>query len=197
MRRQAEEGGEGFWNPEQLDRDRASRWGTGIASQSLLPREAVVSSLRTGKRQWRIHQEGGESSSHQYLQMLLAQKLHTHSSMLSPAPVTPEEGGRADDERVEQHAHLARLGGGTAIPLALPAHRTRTATADTVAPYTTRRLPAASLRRSWTTSDWPAGQRNVPSGCGRKSCPEKRPTFQGRATSTGPYPCGGEDEPGA
>src|SRR5258708_1289835 len=66
-----------------------------------------------------------------------------------------------------------------------------------LAPYTTRRLPAASLRRSWTTSDWPAGQRNVPSGCGRKSCPEKRPTFQGRATSTGPYPCGGEDQPGA
>ncbi len=131
MRWQAEEGGEGFWNPEQLDRDRASRWGTGIASQSLLPREAVVSSLRTGKRQWLIHQEGGESSSHQYLQMLMAQKLHTHSSMLSPAPVTPEEGGRADDERVEQHAHLARLGGGTAIPLALLAQRTGTATADT------------------------------------------------------------------
>src|SRR5260370_5662552 len=107
----------------------------GNACQSLLPREAVVSSLRTGKRQWLIHLEGGESSSHQYLQMLLAQKLHTHSSMLSPAPVTPEEGGRADDERVEQHAHLARLGGGTAIPLALPAHRTGTATADTRAIY--------------------------------------------------------------
>ena len=119
MRWQAEEGGEGFWNPEQLDRDRASRWGTGIASQSLLPREAVVSSLRTGKRPWRIHQEGGESSSHQYLQMVMAQKLHTHSSMLSPAPVTPEQRLIPDGEWMQQHADLAWFRGGIAIPLTL------------------------------------------------------------------------------
>ena len=49
-----------------------------------------------------------------------------------------------------------------------------------------------ALRRSWTESVCPAGQRSVPSGCRANSRPEKRPAFQGRATSGGPYPCVGE-----
>src|SRR6266566_377426 len=50
-----------------------------------------------------------------------------------------------------------------------------------LAAYTTRRLPSASLRCSCATSEWPAGQCTVPSGWRAKSCPEKRPAFQGRA----------------
>jgi hypothetical protein len=37
--------------------------------------------------------------------------------MKSPTPITPEERGRTDDEGMQQNAHLARLGGGAAIPL--------------------------------------------------------------------------------
>ena len=48
-RRQAERGGKAFWDAEQSDRHLASREGTRIASQALLPRESVVSPLRTGK----------------------------------------------------------------------------------------------------------------------------------------------------
>jgi len=43
---QAEEGGEGIRHAAELDRDPASGWGTGIARQPLLPREAVMGALR-------------------------------------------------------------------------------------------------------------------------------------------------------
>ena len=43
---QAEEGGEGIWHPEQGDSGPASRWGTGIACQPLMPREAIMRPLR-------------------------------------------------------------------------------------------------------------------------------------------------------
>jgi hypothetical protein len=52
--RQTERGGKAFWDAEQLDRDWASRWSKGIASQSLLPREASVGSLRAGKDLFRF-----------------------------------------------------------------------------------------------------------------------------------------------
>jgi hypothetical protein len=50
--------------------------------------------------------------------------------MLSPAPVAPEQGRRADDERMQEHAHLTRLRGSAAIPLALLTQGTRTTTED-------------------------------------------------------------------
>jgi hypothetical protein len=46
---QTERNRKAFWNAEQSDRHLASREGTRIASQALLPRESVVSPLRTGK----------------------------------------------------------------------------------------------------------------------------------------------------
>ena len=52
-RRQAEEGCEGECPAEELDRDLASRWGTRIASQPLLPAETIMRPLRTGNRRRR------------------------------------------------------------------------------------------------------------------------------------------------
>jgi hypothetical protein len=46
-RGKAEERGQDFWDAEQLDPDQTHGWRTCIASQSLCPREAVMSSLRT------------------------------------------------------------------------------------------------------------------------------------------------------
>jgi hypothetical protein len=45
--------------------------------------------------------------------------LHTGASMLSPAPVVPEERRIPDGEWMQEHAHLARLRGLATIPLAL------------------------------------------------------------------------------
>ena len=50
--------------------------------------------------------------------------------MDSPAPIAPEERGRPYLERMQQHAHLARLRRRAAIPLTLLAQRTGTATAN-------------------------------------------------------------------
>ena len=40
--REAEPGSKGFRDAEQLDREGRRSWGTGIARQSLCPREAIV-----------------------------------------------------------------------------------------------------------------------------------------------------------
>ena len=66
-----------------------------------------------------------------HLDVLIAHKLHTGASMLSPAPVTPEQGSRANDERVEQHTHLTRFASGFAIPLTLLAQRIGAAAVET------------------------------------------------------------------
>jgi len=123
---------------------------------------------------------------------LSAQELDAGTSIPPATPIVPQERGLADHERVEQHPDLTRLFGGTALRTL---HGSRTGQGRhlrILAAYTTRRLPSASGRRSWTTNDCPAGQRSVPSGCRTKSRPEKRPAFQGSATSGNPSPCGGE-----
>lgn len=50
--------------------------------------------------------------------------------MLSAGPISPEERHWANDKRVEEHADLARLRGGAAIPLTLGASWTGAATLD-------------------------------------------------------------------
>lgn len=50
--------------------------------------------------------------------------------MLSAGSISPEERRGANDKRVEQHADLARLCGGAAIPLALFTQWTGAATLD-------------------------------------------------------------------
>jgi hypothetical protein len=50
---------------------------------------------------------------------LVAQEVQASAAMRSPLPVVPEHGGRSGAERMQQHADLARLLGGGALPLAL------------------------------------------------------------------------------
>ena len=161
--RQAKEGGEGFWDAEQLDGDRASRWIPHIASQPFLPTQTIMCALCTGEGQRRDSWIGGESRLHLDLQVLAVQ-LQTCSPMLPSAPVTPKQRSRAHGKRVQQHTHA-----GSGFLVALPCHWHCTRLGQgrqlrMLAAYTTRRLLSASLRRSWATSDWPAGQRKVPSG---------------------------------
>jgi hypothetical protein len=46
---QSEQGGHGFWDTEQLERDPTSRWNSCIASESKRPVEAIMCALRTGQ----------------------------------------------------------------------------------------------------------------------------------------------------
>ena len=129
-RREAEEDREGFWHPEERDDEPTSRRGPGITRESLGKREPRMRPLRARKDRGR----GGSASLTAlpvlHLHPLTAQQLDAGASMLSATPIEPEERSRTDDERVEQHTHLARLFGGAALPLTLLAQRTGTATAD-------------------------------------------------------------------
>ena len=129
-RDQTERGGKAFWDAEQFDPHPARCWGTRIASQSLLKVETVMRALRTRKRRRRGVRAHGESLLHLHLEVLAAQR-QAGPSMVPTTPVPPEQRFRPDDEWMQQHAHLARLGGGAALPLALLPQRTGTATADT------------------------------------------------------------------
>src|SRR5713226_8357388 len=51
--------------------------------------------------------------------------------MVPTTPITPEQGRGTNDEGMQQHAHLARLGGGPALPLTLFKQRAGTTTANT------------------------------------------------------------------
>jgi hypothetical protein len=114
----------------QPDRHLTSGWSARIASQSLCPREPIMSALCSGKGR-RLDSEAGASGGTDLdHNTLLAYQLDARPPVESTAPVIPEQGSRTDDEWMQQHAHLAGLGGSAAIPLTLLAQRTRTATAD-------------------------------------------------------------------
>src|SRR6266487_3684527 len=84
--------------------------------------------------------------------------------MVPAAPISPEEGSRPDVERMQEHTHLARLFGGTALPLTLFAQGTEATTADAGRvdhaqtpisfPMPTRPRVSETPRRS-TLSRWP------------------------------------------
>src|SRR6266581_2593763 len=85
--------------------------------------------LRPGDCRKRRSRGDGVGRFHLDLQML-AMQTQARSPLVSSGPVSPEERSRAYWQRMEQHAHLTRFSRCVAIPLALLAQRTRTATAD-------------------------------------------------------------------
>src|SRR5215471_7965708 len=90
-----------------------------------------MGALRTGKDAYRATQLGRRGLRKCDLQPLVAQQAHAGSAMLPAAPITPSQGSRPNQERMQQHADLARLGRGAALPLTLVAERARAATANT------------------------------------------------------------------
>jgi hypothetical protein len=62
--------------------------------------------------------------------VLLAHQLDARPSVLPPTPVAPEQRIRTDDEGMQQHADLTRLGGSAAVPLTLFAQGTGATTTD-------------------------------------------------------------------
>lgn len=120
-----------FGNTEQPDRDLACSLSTYIASEPLSPRETGVGTLCTGQDDFRVVWRSCGQRQQAYLSELVSHELEAGTTMLSPAPISPEERSRSDDERMQKHTHLARLRSSVAVPLTLVAQRTGTATADT------------------------------------------------------------------
>ena len=60
----------------------------------------------------------------------MSHQLHAGTPMFSAAPISPEQGCGTHPQRMQQHTHLARLGGGVALPLTLFAQWARAAVAN-------------------------------------------------------------------
>lgn len=118
LRRQTQKGSEVVWDPIEFNGRRSGSGRTGITSQPCFPAEAIMGTLgsREDHRLLGFGSQGSRPDLHVY--PLRAQQLYAGPAMLSPTPVTPEQGRVAQGERVEQHTHLTRLFGGTAVPLA-------------------------------------------------------------------------------
>ena len=94
------------------------------------PDQPMMGTLGAGKGHRFGSQTGGDGRHDLYLDALKAQELDARPSVGPTAPVAPEEGGRTDDEWMQEHTHLARLRRRAAIPLTLLAQGTGTTTAD-------------------------------------------------------------------
>ena len=67
----------------------------------------MMGTLGAGKGHRFGSQTGGDGRPDLYLDALMAQELDARPSVGPTAPVAPEEGGRTDDERMQEHTHLA------------------------------------------------------------------------------------------
>jgi hypothetical protein len=126
---ETEEPSESLWYSAQLDGRLPFPWWRRIASQARLPAEASMGALRAGER---CGPDGrcGRLRFHLDHHLLVAEELHACPPMNPSAPVMPEKRLTPHSERVQENAHLARLCGLAAIPLALLAQRAGAATAN-------------------------------------------------------------------
>jgi hypothetical protein len=124
--RHAEEGGEGIWHSEQGDGWSTSRGVTGISCQPLMPREAVMRTLRPrkgGRREiWLVLVGRTWLDVHP----LVAQELYEGAAILSATPVSPQQGSRASLEWMHQHDDPTRLFRVPPVPLILLTQSTGT-----------------------------------------------------------------------
>lgn len=127
---QTERGGKAFWDTEQPDRHLTRCWDAHVAGEPLWKVEPIMCALCPGEGCRRENWAGRETLLHLHFHALLSKQMHAHSSMKSPTPITPEERSRTDDEGMQEHTHLARLGGGAALPLTLFPQGTGATTAD-------------------------------------------------------------------
>src|SRR5712691_2471805 len=122
---QSEKHCQAVWNPEEREGDALSLIGAGIASQPLLPGQAIMCPLCSRDRRRRRSRGFGKGWFYLDLQALAVQ-MQTSPPLGSSLPISPEERSGADGEGMQQHAHLARFGCCATIPLALLAQGTRT-----------------------------------------------------------------------
>ena len=109
-------------------------------------------SLRAGQDHVRCAWPRGGSRRQAHLEALVSHERQTGAPVCSSAPIAPEQRGRADDEWMQKHTHLAGLRGSAAIPLTLLVASGQGRQRRMLAAETTRRLPSASLRRACAES---------------------------------------------
>ncbi len=119
-----------FGDTEQFDRHPSRRRRMRITSQPLCPRKPRVCTLGTGEGCRRDSEQSRGERLDLDLDALVAHQLDACTSVGATTPVIPSNGLRSDNQWMQQHAHLARLCSGAALPLALLAQWTGTATAD-------------------------------------------------------------------
>ena len=95
-----------------------------------MPAEARMRALRAREDHVRCGRLRGGRRRQAHLEALVSHELDADPPMGSSLPVPPEERSRTDNERMQEHTHLARLLGGTTIPLTLLTQRARAATAN-------------------------------------------------------------------
>ncbi len=121
---QAEQASKLIWHPKEFDPDWSIPWHRGIAPQTLGPREPKARPLCPRQDRRFEAALARRALRLPHLDALLSHKLHAGAPVCSTAPIPPEQWVRTNRERMQQHADLARLCGGAAIPLALRAvHR--------------------------------------------------------------------------
>src|SRR5439155_26421051 len=92
--------------------------------------ETIMRALCTGQGHRRDGWGSGVPKLHLDLHALVTKQLYAHPSMVSATPVPPEDGLRSDGQCMQQHADLAGLRSGAAIPLTLLAQGAPTTTAN-------------------------------------------------------------------
>jgi hypothetical protein len=102
----------------------------GIASQPLLPGQAGVGTLRTGKDNRLFFGAKLRRRRGLYVHTLTAQQFSTGSPLLSARPVPPEQCLGASLAGMEQHAHLAGFARLVTVPLTLLTQGTGTTICD-------------------------------------------------------------------
>ena len=92
--RQTQADSEGCWNPEQRDEWPGSGLCAGIASESLVPGQAVMGTLCTGEHNRRRWGKWLCSAGFNHVHPLAPQQLHAGPALRPARPVPPEQWGR-------------------------------------------------------------------------------------------------------
>src|SRR5712692_9556033 len=92
-----------FGDTEQFDRDLTCRGRTSITSQPLCPRKPIMGPLHAGKGNRLSGEAGRGGRGNLDFDTLMTHQLDARTSVVPTAPVTPEQGCRTDDERMQQH----------------------------------------------------------------------------------------------
>ena len=149
-----------------------------------------MGALRTGEEHRLARFQNWGRSLHRHLHPLASKQLDTGPTMLSPAPIPPEQGNRANSERMKQPTHAARMLGGLPMPLTLLTQGARTTGTDAGLideAQTAIGFPALFVRKEARASR--TAQRAV--RLGRKVLPREAAHFPGEGPLGRAIPTGG------
>lgn len=116
---QTEEVSERVWYSEELDAGLPLGGCVCIARQTFCPGEPIMSTRGPRQENWRLllRRQGGVGK--HYFNSLVTEQMHAGAPIHPPAPIVPEQRGRANNKRMQKDTDLTRLFGGAPIPLAL------------------------------------------------------------------------------